>query len=150
MGYSKPYRIPYRENFRMTGGLRSPPQTWLTSSMNPYRDSPNWRPRRVSLLWCNDVFTRRTFRPDAFCSIVSLVFNQHPCRRDALIAVWAATETLRVVGHGKGMEGACDSVPSVQNSTGVENKCLADFRMNVYTGTLRHTASLGCWRCCHQ
>jgi len=28
----------------MTGGLRSPPQTWLTSSMNPYRDSPNWRP----------------------------------------------------------------------------------------------------------
>ena len=68
---------------------------------------------KTGLLWRNDILTRRTLRPNAFCPIVSLVFNQNPCSRDALVAVRAATETLRVIRHGTGMEGACDSVSSI-------------------------------------
>jgi len=77
------------------------------------------------LLRRNDVFTRRTLRPDALCAIIFLVFNQQPRSCDTLVAVWTATETLRVIRHGKGMEGACDSVPSTQKLLSLRYKHLA-------------------------
>jgi hypothetical protein len=96
--------------------------------------SPNYRTTssggiQNGLLWRNDILTRWTLRPNAFCPIVSLVFNQYPRSRDALIAVWTATGTLRVIRHGKEMDGACDSVPSRQNSTVLENKCLPSLQV---------------------
>jgi hypothetical protein len=77
------------------------------------------------LLRRNDVFTRRTLGPDTLCSIVFLVFNQQPRSCDTLATVWAPPETLRIVRHGKGMEGACDSVPSTQKLPTLGHKRLA-------------------------
>jgi len=78
---------------------------------------------KTGLLWRNDILTRRTLRPDTIRAIVFLVFNQQPHSRDTLVTVWAATETSRVIRHGKGMEGACDSVPSTQKLPVFGNKC---------------------------
>ncbi len=83
------------------------------------------RGENVALLRRNDIFTHWTLGPDTLRAIVFLVFNQQPRSCDTLVTVWTATETLRVIRHGKGMEGACDSVLSTQKLPTLGYKRLA-------------------------
>jgi hypothetical protein len=66
-----------------------------------------------ALLRIDNGFASGALSPHSMGTIGSLVFDQGPSERDTFAAVWTATEAICVVRHGKGTEGACDSVPSV-------------------------------------
>jgi hypothetical protein len=87
----------------------------------------------LRLLRCYDLFARGALRPNALGTIVFLVFDQRPRSRDTLTAVRTATESLRIVGHGERMGGACDSVSSHQRLIVLESKPLAGLQVE-HTG----------------
>jgi len=119
--------------------------TWRTTTTSKPNQCKRDRcaDRSQKLFRRDHVFTRRTLSRYTFRTIVSLIFYQRPRGRNAFTTVRTVTKPLRVLRHGKGMEGACDSRPSRRNSAAHKNKGLVVVISDHYLRSLLRTGTGG-------